>query len=485
MGTFLNICPKGLKLHWGLLACTLLSGCVRYANDPMTLAPCAPNTTWTPLKGNQLVSASFCQTLVPPEFSSKDLNLAELIDIALQNTPQTKQTWAEARAAAAAYGQTLSQFYPYIYFDGSMMRQKATFIDTEGEAEPYMATQIGPDVELSFTLFDFGQRTAASIAARESLYYADWMHNQEIQLVIQMVMEAYYQYLYHLIALEAQKANLENAQITLDAANEKFSLGLASLGDVAQARSQFFQARIALTGQKQGVEASFARLASQIGMPANIPFKVVEMPREVQTTPFLQSVDELVAIAQRHRQDFLATAADIRAKEATLLGAKRAYLPKITTSLDVGKYWFDHHQSEHFFHWTALFSITMPIFDGFSIRNSIRQADANLKRSQAQAMQKELAIIEDVTVAHSAVTLAADHLQDAKKYEEAADLEFKIALEMYQTRTTTILNVVSAQSNLSDARAKLALAKRNWFLSLASIAYATGSLCAEERPCID
>ncbi len=110
--------------------------------------------------------------------------------------------------------------------------KKGTFID-EGPPSSYFATQAGPDLTLSYTLFDFGQRTSAAAAAREALYFADMTHNQEIQSVIQTTMDAYYNYLYQLAASSLTTANLENAQIALDAANERFALGLAALGDVA------------------------------------------------------------------------------------------------------------------------------------------------------------------------------------------------------------------------------------------------------------
>lgn len=464
-----------------------LTGCIRYASDPMSLAPSNPSATWTPLHGNRLVCSQFCNTIVPPSFDAKELNLAELIDIALQNNPATQQTWAQARVAAAQYGQGLSQFFPNVSFNGSMFRQKATFIDTDGAPQPYFATQIGPDLQLTFTLFDFGQRTAASLAARESLYYADWTHNQEIQIVIQIVMDSYYQYLYEKASLEAQIANLENAQMTLDVANEKFLVGVAALGDVAQARSQFFQNKMDLTSQKQSVESSFARLASQLGLPANIPFQVTLMPDEIESAPLLENVDELVALAQTHRQDFLAAQANIRAQEALLLNAKRTNLPVVSTSLDAGYYWFDHHRSEKFIHWSALFSLTFPIFDGFRNRNAIKAAEAKVKYSQAVAMQTELGIIQDVTVAHSGVKTAAANLNDSVEFVKSAQLQFEIALAHYKLGTATILDVVTAQTNLANARTKFVGTKRDWFVSLASLAYATGSLCAhpDEVSCID
>ena len=469
------------------IACLLvLSGCIRYASDPMGLAPCTSNSTWTPIQGSQLVSSSFCQALVPPSFDNKNLNLAELIDIGLQNNPMTKQSWAQARAAAAQYGQTLSNFYPNVSFLGTLFRQKATFIDTDGTAQPYFATYAGPDLELTFTLFDFGQRSSATLAARESLYYADWTHNQEIQVVIQVIMDDYYSYLYQMALLEAKTSDLENAQLTLDVANEKFMQGVAALGDVAQARTQYFQSKIDLTSQRQNVETSFAQLAAHLGLPANIPFKVEPLPNTVVPNTMLDSVDQLVALAQTQRQDFLAAQSNVRSKEALLLNAKRTNLPVLSTSLDLGKYWFDSHQHEHFFHWSAQFSLSFPIFDGYKNRNAIRAAKANVELSQAQLIQTEIGIIQDVATAYTSVKTSAENLRDSVEYLKSAQLQFDIALTNYKHGTTTILDVVSAQSRLAEALAKCAGTKKDWFTSLAAIAFATGSLCStpQEIPCV-
>jgi len=429
------------------------------------------------MKGNNLVSSKYCQTMLPSTFGAGELNLAELLDIALQNNPSTKQTWAMARASAAQYGQSLSGFYPNIAFDGSYVRAKGTFIEA-GLPIPSLTTYGGPDVTLSYTLFDFGQRTSAAMAAREALYYADLTHNQEIQTVMQTVMDDYYNYLYQLAQLRANEANLANAQMSLDAANERFSLGLAALGDVAQARTQFLQNRINLTTQKQNVENAFAQMAVDLGLPANVRFKVQPMPEQVIADPVLESVDQLVAAAQVQRQDFLAAQANLRSKEASLLNAKRAVLPVIGSDFDVGHFWFNGGVQERNIHWSASFSMTFPLFDGFYYKNGVRNAEANVELAKAQLMQTELTVIQNVTTSHMGVKTAALNLADSDEYLKSAELEFKIALATYKAGTGTILDVISAQSFLADARSQKAQAQQNWFTALASIAYATGSLCA-------
>ncbi|MBM3183976.1 MAG: TolC family protein, partial [Chlamydiae bacterium] len=340
----------------------ILSGCADKAMNPYSMAPCNPYSSWTPLKGNCLVSSKYCQTMLPESFDSKELNLAELIDIALQNNPATKQTWANARAAAAQYSQSLSAFFPYIATNTSYFRQKATFAETNAPVLPYLYTQVGPDITLSYTLFDFGQNSSSAMAAREALYYADLNHNQEIQIVIQAAMSDYYDYLYQLEALRSNEANLLNAQTSLDAANEKFALGLAALGDVAQARTQYLQNKINLTTQRQNVENAFAQLAYDLGLPANIPFKVQTLPEQTPITPLMESVDQLVEIAQKQRQDFLAEQANVKSKEFLLTNAKRATSPVLASSLDVGHYWFNGGQQDAGMHWSLQLNLTFPIF---------------------------------------------------------------------------------------------------------------------------
>lgn len=475
----------------------IFAGCARDARDPFELAPSTPYASWTPMKGNNLVSSKYCRTMLPPDFGTCDLALSELLDIALQNNPSTKQTWAMARSAAAQYGVSLSSFYPSVQFSSFYYRQRAGFPETgvptasvgspttisgggivpNQITESYF-TEAGPDVILSYTLFDFGQRTAASLAAREALYYADLTHNQQIQTVLQTVMSDYYNYIYQMAVQKADEANLQNAEMALDAANEKFALGLAALGDVAQERTQYLQSKINLTTQKQAVENAFAQLAVDLGLPANVHFKVQPLPEQVIANPILDDIETLVAEAQRQRQDFLAAQSNLKSKEASLLQAKRAVLPTIGSQLGTGRYWFNGGLVEPENHWTAVVTLSFPIFQGYYYRNQVKNAQANVELSKAQLMQTELTLIQNVTNAHMGVKTSATNLADSEEYLKAAELEFNIALTSYKAGTMTILDVLQAQSSLADARSKKAEAQKNWFLSLAEIAYATGSLCA-------
>ena len=151
-------------------------------------------------------------------------------------------------------------------------------------------------------------------------------------------------------------------------------------------------------------------------------------------------------------------------------------LPILASSLDIGKYWFQGSQQESY-HWVAELSLSFPIFQGFFYKNSVKKALAKREQSAAQLLQTELGIIQNVTISHMFIKTSAQNLQDTNEYLKAAELEFNIALSSYKSGTKTILYVLSAESSLADARSKRAMAQKNWYTSLAALAYATGSLC--------
>ena len=103
-----------------------------------------------------------------PEFSinpSTNYSLGELIDLAETHNPETRLAWERARAQAATLGLARSELYPALaatavsqftrgtaFFGGNFYRQKI------GELQG--------NLELSYTVFDFGVRAGRINAAK-------------------------------------------------------------------------------------------------------------------------------------------------------------------------------------------------------------------------------------------------------------------------------------------------------------------------------
>src|SRR5256884_6381500 len=118
----------------------------------------APNVFWTPPSTPERRAAEPAAALLPPDVAARvaQLNLTDVIDIALRNNTATGAAWADARAAAASYGAAKGQYYPALSLDGT-----ATAIRTVPSGGRTATKQrfYGPTLNLSWLLFDFGGRS--------------------------------------------------------------------------------------------------------------------------------------------------------------------------------------------------------------------------------------------------------------------------------------------------------------------------------------
>jgi outer membrane protein TolC len=436
----------------------------------------------------------------PPELPEQEepYSLGELIDIALRNNVQTKITWAQARSAAATYGQSQSQFFPA--FSGDFFYQRArqpSFNSNLGAApvgtvttpgNPNSSSQLnkitvqdfyysiwGPQLSISYLIYDFGTLRATSEASRQALYNADWTHNDAILTLLQTIMTDFYSYLYQKQLLKADLANVETAQLTLDAAQTGFDTGVRDVSDVLQATTQLLQNQTTWVGQQQNVENSYATMLNDMGLPANMKLKTQEMPTTLPENDIVPPLDTLIEVAMQNRPDLLASEANLRSKAQSLSAAKRQWLPQLNYSFDLGKDYYNNGLHDKY-NFTSTFTVSMPLFQGFFYRNAIKIAQANKKAAEEQLKQTELQMIKEVTTYHFNVRVAFDTLKYATAFLEAAKEQYVVALSQYKQGTNTILNVVSAQSSLADARAQQANAFQLWYTSLANLAYSTGIL---------
>lgn len=473
-----------LRIILGLCVCFLLfESCdVRGANDPYSYTPKRSDSVWNPPQeaNRRLPDMSALEREAEDyHLFSKEapLSLAEMIDITLARNPGTKQSWATARVSAAEYGQSLQNYFILADVDGNYTRTRhAQF--TGPERMIIYETQYGGELDLTYTILDFGQTRYTSQAALQSLYNADWSHNSQIQQTIQMLMTSYYNYLYQKELLFSSEQDVVNAKVSLDATEEKFCQGLADVSDIVQAKTSYLSQKLAVVNQKQSLHNAYTSLVAEMGLPSDQVFYFQDYPGEI--VPFkLETLDKLIVKANQMRPDLLAAEAEVKSTEASLTASKRKKFPIITGEFDIGRKYYQHGLNDTY-DFTAQVNLTFPLFQGFFIENSIKKAKARLEQTRASLEQVHLDIIQDVSNYRSDVAYAKESLEYAKEYLSSAEEDFKVTLKKYKVGTGTIVDLINAQTAVADARAQLAQAQNNWYTSVANLAYATGILFPPE-----
>ena len=173
MKTEFEMRRRGRKLIVVALSLALSAdGCTYFAEQPEVypdkFAPAESDRAWTPRSGTTNEYAIPMQarppsTLPEPRITSagNQYELPALIDIALTNNPDTRQTWEQARAAAAAYGASRAPFYPVVSTQISGGYEREMF-ELPGQNAVLKQWQITPVLAFTYTLLDFGRRASAT-----------------------------------------------------------------------------------------------------------------------------------------------------------------------------------------------------------------------------------------------------------------------------------------------------------------------------------
>lgn len=470
-----------MRLKIGLLAAVGF-GCAasRGVVEPYSYAPKAPQSVYRmPLD----VSA------MDLEGRKEPLSLAELVDIALRNNPSTRLTWAKARAAAAVWAQSQSGNYPTLSGNYTIQREKSTLVTTGATTAvgsaistiifSQLSTTWGPELQLSYTLLDFGYTSANVRSAKEALLSADFSHNFQIQTVLNQVASDYYNYLSQQQQVQALEADLKTAQITMEAVQAEVMAGVKDKSDLLQAETELLQAEINLINQRQNVVNARAVLLTDIGLGAEKQLPIADTLDVPPIDQMEQDANQILAVALSMRADLLAAEASLRAQQAAVDASWRQFLPTLTYDLTANQS-RAKPGGDLGIQYTGILSLNYPIFSGFSTVNQYRQAKSLRDQAQATLRQKELSVTEQVITSHSAVRTAFSALRMSDQLLKAAQEQYTIALDRYKAGVGTIIELVTAQNTLASSRAQNVRSTAAWLTSLVNLSYAAGTLLPQE-----
>jgi outer membrane protein len=459
----------------------LLLGCAGCAGTPsvggVAGVPPAPNAAWTPPPARARDCDTVPATRVPADLEQRirQLTLAEVVDIGLRNNPATRLSWANARAAAAAYGSERGAYFPTI--DGEVIGTRLKTVASQGRSAVTQSV-LNPSLNISYLLFDFGGRSGNVGAARQELIAANFTHNAALQGVVLQIQRAYFEYIANRALLEAQRTTAREARTNLAAAEERRRVGVATIADVLQARTAASQAELAAETTAGDLQTSRGALALSLGLPANIDYDIDTSAAKVPVALLADSVDTLIARAVQARPDLAAAQAEFESARSQISVARASRLPSLTLNGAGGRtYTSTLPQGGN--NYTVSLGLRIPLFAGFSRiydqRRAVALSDAAAARADALGQQ----VVFEVFSSYHALQTAARRVRTTQDLIASAEQSSQVALGRYRAGVGSVLDLLSAQSALADARAQQVLARLEWNTSLAQLAHDTGVLDAQ------
>jgi TolC family type I secretion outer membrane protein len=403
-----------------------------------------------------------------------------VIDIALRNNPATRASWAQARSAAAVLGQKRSEYYPEIDLGANVTREKQT---QTGGPLTFFQTTYGPSATLSWLLLDFGGRSGDIEEARQALFAADWVHNATLQNVVLDVTSAYYGYGNAKELQVAQEASVAESQRNYDAANERHAAGVATIADVLQAKTALSQDELALETVRGLIQTIRGELATAIGVPANIPVEIADLPQTVDVERVTGSIDALIEEAQKQRPDLGAARAQAEKAHVHIGTARAELLPVISGFGTANRYSYASPSGvPSGTAYSGGIQLSIPLFDGFRRVYDVKQAEEDAKGARALAETLEQRVILQVWTSYYNVRTAAQRVHTSRDLLESAGQAAEVTSGRYKSGVGSILDLLTAQRNLALARAQDVQARSDWYQSVAQLAHDTGVLLPPSPP---
>lgn len=402
----------------------------------------------------------------------QQLTLADVVDLALRNNPATRVSWAQARAAADVYGASQGAFLPTVTGEVTIARTRSAPV---GGISATQRTQLVPTVSLNYLLLDFGGRSGAIEQARQSLFAADLTHNATLQTTILQAETAYFSYMATNALLGAERSAIAEAQANLAAAEQRHNVGLATIADVLQARTALSQEQLNLETIEGNLQAARGALATAMGLSPTLPFDLQAFPPNIPVRAVASSVDSIINEAVRARPDLAAARAQAAAAAANVRVVRSEGLPSLTVGSNLGR---TYSNPERFGGQTygLTFGISIPIFTGFVNTYNVAAAREQATAATARADLTRQQVITQAFTSYYALQTAGQRVTTADALLESAIESERVAAGRYREGVGSIVDLLTAQTALANARAQQVQSRWQWYTALAQLAHDAGVL---------
>jgi outer membrane protein len=467
-----------LSLLLALSAVRAPGQCAGKVSSPAAVADCAAREI--PGEGTAVIDPVHPYTL------------AELIDVAEDHNPTTRTIWERAKRKARELGLAKSAYYPEL--DGLALFGDERLINPFPKPlapRGYVMVEVPivrPEVTLQYLIFDFGKREASVDFAREEKLAAGADVIQVNQALAFRVAGAYYQLVTAQERLQAAQDTLRTAQTTQDAAESRLNNGLATLPDVLNARAETAQAVFDEESADGDEKIARITLTETVGADPS-PNIVIDSQRSTPLPERLaMSIDALIDRAMKDRPELMAQTLRIRSAEARIRAARAEYKPRIVLSGSAAQtsvwpsadYGVLGSASEPT--WSVELGIHWRIFDGGERKNELLIAES--KRREAK---DELTAIHDQTTrevwtAYIAFRTALRKHDAAVALLKSANASYSASLDAYKYGVKNLVDVVTAEKQLAQARLSSVSARSELFLEAVNLEFATGNLLRNQPP---
>jgi outer membrane protein len=406
-------------------------------------------------------------------------SIADALAKAYESNPTLRGERARQRGTDEQIPQALSGWRPTIESQGTI---GYNYRDTDGATGLFSSNaevETNPadiEIALSQPLFR-GFRTVEGTKQAEATVRAG---NQNLLAVEQQVLfntaQAYMDVVRDRRIVELRKRNVSVLQEQLRASQARFDVGEVTRTDVAQARARVSFAQATLANARAQLAASSATYVKLVGhAPGNL--------KQPKTTKLPKSLKEALSIAEQQNPNILSAAFVEDAALHQVEVVKGDLLPELSLQARASQTWNDlsggkdANNSE-----TQNVSIqgvlNVPLYEAGRTYSAVRQQKQVASQRRIEVIETTRSVREAVVQSWAALGAARETITSARSQVSASALALDGVKQEYLVGSRTTLDVLNAESELTDAQVNLVNAERDQIVAAYQVVGSIGRLTA-------
>lgn len=387
---------------------------------------------------------------------TEPLGLPELIQIGICNNSRLNKNYMSVKMAEASYGQARAEYLPAVSATGSLTQSYEKIEDIGSSKDhPYEG-----NIALSWLIYDFGGRTARSEQMKAYLDSAAFAYDASLSDTVLAINQAYFDLLGAQEVLKSTRASEASFKKSFEESSKRFELGLVSASDKLLAQTSYEESKLAVEQAKNAVQQGQGALAVLLNLSPDTSFNLRTPPKDKDITRLEtdMSVSEMMELALTLRPEVKGSQSDLQSAAQGVRLARAEALPSLSAKASAG-FGDDWRRTYPYQYGTAVgVSLSVPLFTGFSNTYKISRAKHAYSQASLAVIETQDGVRSEVWSSYqNYVTAAASYRISRQMLESAVENE-RVAFASYQVGKGSILNLLTAGSQLATARQEVIVA---------------------------
>ena len=416
-----------------------------------------------------------------PAWISRPLSLADCLNVALQQNATILKAQNDLEASHGIVVQTRAVALPHLTASGQYKYTDPNAIESFPGAAGAQNQNWNAGIQLVQSIYEGGKITAALRAAGATKQQALAQFQTVVADTLLSVRLAYYDVLLASQQITNHEASVNLLQNELDDQQHRFNAGTVPKFNVLRADVAVANERPNLIQARNSYRIAKNNLSNLLGY--NLPRDVwedvpLDLTETLDAAPFEVNLPDAIQQALDRRTELTVLRKTVELQKLNVVDAKSGYRP--TVSLFAGYGWnnvqftppvtLNHDISG----WNAGAQLQWNIFDGALTHGKVVQADALYEKSQTDLADQSRQIEIAVRTAYSDFIEAREVLESQKTVQAEAEEALSEARSRADAGTGTQLDVLDAETSLTQARTTQVQALHDYDTARAKLQRAIG-----------